>query len=377
MSRRDDEKRRRRLKRVQKRQRPSRSLDNLHDPNQDENPLVYLKDLKRLLELPQPAHWPGACDASLGRPDLVKLDFAQTVTSRQPGKAKIAELEERFRKGVLGVFPNMGHWAMEEFFWHGLPNDRWHPLDEYLALAGERFPPPAREQLRRWKEAKLSLLIIGNVRDDVVELQQWDPYQQRGFGPELQAISLGIGGVSFYRRARGQITLSYLAPWSPADGISCTMGYGLVMPPEKVCVLLPYLGLEHPEIVGRPMPWEESRKAEQEYLRAWQSREWHRWLQERMQFPFQAVVPMLPGPRLSLKTVSGLLPSTAEQARQFGIYFEVAVQGGEAVLLGATAVPALDVTGPNPAALREYTAYRRQVGPPPGLPQEPTLVRIQ
>jgi hypothetical protein len=275
-------------------------------------------------------------------------------------------LQEGFRKGVFGYLPDMDHWAMEEFFWHGLPGDTWQPIDAYLAAKGEPFPPAAHEQLRLWKEAKLSALEIGSVRDDLAELRAWDPYRRTPSGPWLRVISLGIGGVNSFRQSRGQITLTYVAPWSPGEQLFCAMGYGVVVPKEAVDRMLPFLGLHHPGIICRAMPWNVSRRAEKEHLRIWQTREWHGWLQQRLQFPFQALIPLPPRMNPALRTAVSLLPSTPQEARDFGIYFDVPLDDSEGDAFGATAVTPLDVTAPNLAALREYSAYRERVGPPPG-----------
>ena len=194
-----------------------------------------------------------------------------------------------FSQRSLGVPPHIQHWAMEEFFWRGLPGDPWQPIDAYLAASGKRFAPAAHEQLRLWKEAKLSLLEIGEVRDDLAELRAWDPYLRAPSGRWVRAIALNIGGVNFYRQSRGQTTLTYMAPWAPQEQLFCALGYGAVVPKQEVHRLLPYLGLHHPEILCRAMPWKVSRSAENDFLRVWRSREWHGWLSERLQLPFQAL----------------------------------------------------------------------------------------
>jgi hypothetical protein len=366
MARRDEAKKRRRVKRLLNRNRSERSFDNFNDRPDPENAFGFLTDLKRLLSLREPARWPGFRDPSLARPDMAKLDFAEWTSTREPGKSKLKQLEEGFGKGVLGYLPNIEHWAIEEFLWHGLPGDRWHPIDAYLAATGDRFAPAAHEQLRLWKEAKLSVFEIGEVRDDLAELRAWDPYVHMPSGPWLRTIALNIGGVNFYRQSPGRITLTYVAPWAPQEEFYCAMGYGAVVLKQEVNGLLPYLGLQHPEILRRAMPWKVSRNAENDYLRVWRSREWHSWLMERLQFPFQALILLPRAKSPTLRTVVGLLPSTATQAHTFGIYFEVPLDDGEVGVIGATGLTPLDVTTPNLAALREYSAYRERVGPPPG-----------
>ena len=78
-----------------------------------------------------------------------------------------------------------------------------------------------------------------------------------------------------------------------------------------------------------------------------------------------------------MRTVNRLLPSTPQQARDFGIYFEVPLNHGEVGAIGATAVTPLDVMAPNLPALREYSAYRERVGPPPGMVGRPHFLDIQ
>jgi len=308
---------------------------------------------------------------------MAKLEFAEWASTQEPGKSKLKQLEEGFRKGVLGHLPDIEHWAIEEFFWHSLPGDRWQPIDAYLAATGQRLAPAAHEQLRLWKEAKLSLLEIGEVRDDLAELRAWDPYLRTPSGPWLRAIALNIGGVNSYRQSLGRITLMYLAPWAPQEELFCAMGYGAVVPKHEVSLLLPYLGLHHPEILCRAMPWKVSPSAESDALRAWRSREWHSWLGERLQFPFRALIRMPQDQTPALRTVPRLLPSTPQQARDFGIYFEVPLDDGEVGAIGATAVCPLDVKAPNLAALREYSAYRERVGPPPRMVGRPRFLGIR
>src|SRR5438876_6237118 len=117
MSRRDEEKKRRRLKRQKKRQRFERSIDDSLDlPALPEPPeaFAFLRSLKQLFDLPRPARWPGVSDRALARPDLVKLDLAEWASREEPGKGKLRRLETGFQSGLLGFLPDMEHWAMEE-----------------------------------------------------------------------------------------------------------------------------------------------------------------------------------------------------------------------------------------------------------------------
>src|SRR6185369_10393015 len=110
------------------------------------------------------------------------------------------------------------------------PGDPWKPVDVFLAAAGDRFPPAAAEQLRLWKAAEIGLFEIGEVRDDMVTFQPWDPVTQAHCGPPVRAISLNLGGVNAYAKTRGMIALTYLAPWVPADNLYCAMGFGQSVP---------------------------------------------------------------------------------------------------------------------------------------------------
>src|SRR5262245_34358882 len=165
MSRRDEEKRRRRQKRLTKRRdrEPARAgADAL------EGAIRAMEALERQLKVPAPARWPGASDPSLARPDRVKFELATFAAKQHPGLAKLQDLEYRLSKGLLADLPELDHWAVEEFLWHGQPGDPWQPVEAFLEHAGARFPPAAQAQLRRWKEARVGLYEIGDVADDTV-----------------------------------------------------------------------------------------------------------------------------------------------------------------------------------------------------------------
>jgi hypothetical protein len=96
MVRRDEEKKRRRQKRLQKReqrQRQQAELQSATDP---------LRQLEKLLRTPPPATFPGACDSTLARPDTVKLELALLATDHEPGRSKVRYMEDAPRKGLLG-----------------------------------------------------------------------------------------------------------------------------------------------------------------------------------------------------------------------------------------------------------------------------------
>lgn len=375
MARRDEEKKRRRQKRLEKQQAKQTRWLGEAGPGFAGLKQV-LGSLAETLSVPEPASWPGASDPSLARPDRVKFELAEFAIRRGPGRAKYRTFEDALRQGHLGFLPHIDHWAIEEFCWHGVPGDPWHPVEAFLESAGERFPPAAREQLRLWKQARIGLFEVGDVRDDTVGLQEWDPVRGTAVGPAVRAITLNLGGTNLFRGKQGFIQLTYLAPWAPADHLSCGMGYGTMMPKKDAIVLLMYLGLRHPEVVARPAPWKASRAAADAYLREWQHRDWYGWLGERLQFPFHALVQTPPQGKLALKLVQGLIPTTAEQAWRFGIYFEVPGES-EVMVAGATAVTPIDVALPNFAALMEYHAYRDRAGPPPGTVGQPNFLRVR
>src|SRR5436305_13871292 len=122
------EKKQRRQKRLERRQR--RQRDDL-PPLDDDLPAMEqaLTELVRHLEVPEPKRWPGACDATLARPDHVKVKLADFATEQQAtGRRKLYELTKSLRDGLLSFLPNLDHWAVDEFPWHRLPPDPWQPV---------------------------------------------------------------------------------------------------------------------------------------------------------------------------------------------------------------------------------------------------------
>jgi hypothetical protein len=371
MAKRDEEKKRRRQRRLQKRRQNPLPAPGL-SPELDR-----LRQLKQMLSVPPPATFPGGRDPSLARPDVVKFEFATWATAQEPGRSKSRHMENGARRGPLGDLLELAdHWIIEEFLWHGAPGDDWHPLDAFLGQAGARFSPAAAEQLRLWKAAEIGLFEIGEVQGDTVTFQAWDPIQAAHASRPLRAISLNIGGVQAYRQMPGAITFTYLAPWVPADNLYCAMGYGKTLAKRDVAMLVPYLGLRHPKVVCRPLPWKRQRADADDYLRQWRQREWQSWLRERLQFPFWALVGTPPDGKPELLQVTELIPSTPLQAQQMGIYMAVPFEGA-ALAAGATMVEPIDVTSPNHLALAEYRAYRDCVGPPPGTRGMPLFTGVR
>jgi hypothetical protein len=366
---RHESKKQRRKKRLEKRAREVRA--NAARPVEQLDQV--LQTVGRHLAVPEPVSWPGGCDPSLARPDLVKLDLAEFALGRSPGREKAKQFEDGCRKGLLHSLPEVDHWSWEEFLYHGRPGDSWHPIDAYLAQAGDHFPPAAVMQMRRWKEARLGLFEIGQVENDTLTLREWDSVRRAPAGPPLRAITLNIGGVNTMRGQHGNILFTYLAPWLPEVNLYCGMGYGRTATKGSCDYLLLYLGLRHPDVIGRPLPWNESRAAGDEYLRQWRERDWYGWLGERLVFPFPALVGTPPRSEPRLLEVQGLLPSTAEAARQYGIYFDVPwPEEKTSLAVGGTLVTPMDVTSRNRLVLAEYHAFRDWVGRPPGNRGMPT-----
>ena len=289
----------------------------------------------------------------------------------------MAQLERAFQQGPLGMIPEINHWAMEEFLWHGFPNESWHPMDAYLDFVGDRLSEAGREQLRGWKEARIGLYEIGKVRGETVMLQEWDPVLQSSVGEPFKAISLGIGGAGFLRHYRGHLAFTYMAPWIPEEGIFCSMGYAIMPEKDEAGMVELLLNLRRPELVAQPLPWQISAAAKRDYLKTWKQRDWLPWLEERLEFPFRALM-AVPTDDKKLKAVqiTGLLTLDAEQTRQLGVYANIPVEGGINAV-GLTSLGPLDISSPNWTPVAEYHAYREQVGPPPGTRGTPGIIRLR
>jgi hypothetical protein len=79
------------------------------------------------------------------------------------------------------------------------------------------------------------------------------------------------------------------------------------------------LNLRTPQIVAEPVPWKTSDAARRDYLRTWRKRDWLSWLEERMEFPFRALMPLpSEGKKLTAVQATGLLHPDADQAGQIG-----------------------------------------------------------
>jgi hypothetical protein len=208
--------------------------------------------------------------------------------------------------------------------------------------------------------------LLGEVANDTVEFREWDLVRRVYVGVPFRAITLSIGGVNGLRSVRGKYNLTHVAPWRPEEGLFCGMGYGVFLDLGQTALAADFLEFRQLAAAATSLPWEESRSARNEYLHHWRQREWHSWLAARLRFPFHAILSGLPGNRIEVREVRGLLPATPEQARMIEIYFEVPGDK-EVIVAGGTTVRPLDITSANRMALAEYHAYRKLEGPPPGV----------
>jgi len=134
------------------------------------------------------------------------------------------------------------------------------------------------------------------------------------------------------------------------------------------------LGLRRPDLVAQPLSWKAGPEARREYEHRWKVRDWQSWLEERLEFPFRALIPESPGG--DVFEVTDLVPQSAESARKMGIYLQVPVRGGVNVV-GVTKVLVPDIASSNWMPIREYIAYRERFGPPPGVRDAPDVIRLK
>ena len=194
-------------------------------------------------------------DADLDQPDQIKFQYATYITDLEPGKSKADRMERDAERGPLHEIPDIRHWALEEYFWHGVPGDDWDPMETYLEFVRDRLSETGKAQLRQWKQARLGAFRIGSVQGDTMLLEEWDIERQTVIGEPFRAISLGMGGVQLFRELRGDIHIGYIAPWKPTENLYCSMGY-CVMPKIKDAEAFePLLNLCLPESVVNPLPW--------------------------------------------------------------------------------------------------------------------------
>jgi hypothetical protein len=122
-----------------------------------------------------------------------------------------------------------------------------------------------------------------------------------------------------------------------------------------------------PELVVEPLPWKTTPHARRRYMREWRQRDWNTWLADRLQFPFRALTAHSTTGKLVPVTVTALLHSDEQLARDFGVY--VAVSGlPDIAATGVANIMAVDLASPNWMPIAEYGEYRHLAGPPPKAP---------
>ena len=146
---------------------------------------TILQTMQHLSGVSEPSTWPGAADPSLSRPDHIKFELG-TFASKGPGRDLCRQLERQLQRGLLDFVPDMDHWGVEEFFWHGLPGNPWHPIDHFLRIQGDRFPAAAP---RSWHAGKMR----GSAATKSVRLPMtWLPCARR---MDLRAGQWAIGSA--------------------------------------------------------------------------------------------------------------------------------------------------------------------------------------
>jgi hypothetical protein len=346
--------------------------------NHDRNIREIMTKHKRLQPTPRwdtlaSAHFGGdinrlkCTDADLGWPDRIKYQYATYITEFEPGKSKVDRMERDAKRGPLYLVPEINHWALEEYFWHGVPGDTWDPMEAYLDFVGDRLSEAGKTQLRQWKQARLGAFRVGLVQGGAMQLEEWDIGRRVASGEPFRAISLGIGGVQPFRDARGALLIGYISPWIPAENLYCSMGYSIMPQVKEAEAFELILNLCTPELVVKPLPWKTTPGARHRYMREWRQRNWNDWLADRLQFPFRALTANSTTGKLAPVTVKALLHSDEQVARDFGVYVEVSGLPDIAAT-GVANIMAIDVASPNWMPIAEYGEYRHRAGPPPRAP---------
>ncbi len=306
-------------------------------------------------------------DADLARPDHIKFQYGTYVTDFEPGKSKADRMERDAKRGPLHEIPDIDHWALEEYFWHGVPGDAWDPLETYLDFVGNRLSEVGKAQLRQWKQARLGAFRVGSVQGDTMLLEEWDVERQVVIGQPFRAISLGIGGVQPFRDARGDVLVGYVSPWKPVENLYCSMGYSIMPKIQDAEASELILNLRMPALVVKPLPWKMTSGAQHRYMREWRQRDWNAWLGDRLRFPFRALTAHPLTKKLVPLKLTALLHSNEQVARDLGIYVAVSGLPNIAATGVANVIP-VDLAAPNWMPVAEYREYRRLAGPPPKAP---------
>ena len=98
MSKRDQEKKRRRSKRLARRR-------NSGQPQVPSSAPALIRELEQLIKLPRPTSFAGGCDPSLNRPDVIKFEFATFATKQEPAAANFGCWRRRPAKGSWETCP--------------------------------------------------------------------------------------------------------------------------------------------------------------------------------------------------------------------------------------------------------------------------------
>ena len=363
------QKRQRKAKRVEKKE--SRRFE-----DSDFRPADLMRMLSRARLIPKFASdiFPGSCHPSVDRPDMTKLEYAEWIRKTPQWYRKQRDLERRMSNGPMDFAGEIDHWAMEEFMWHGLPEDSENPLDTWLNSRAEKLPVEAVEQIRLWKQARPGIFEIGDVRNDLVSLRPCRADGQRSDEPAISAISLNIGGVSEFAAHRGKLLFTYLAPWNAEKGISCALGYSLMAPKHGAAHFILMSNLNDPATMATPWPWKQSAANQNAMLSEWKKRDWYGYLKERVEFPFQAVANTPSGQQIF--RIKRIVDSTAEKARVNGVYFDCDVTS-QVYLIGGTCLVPVDLGSRNAQPFAEYRAFRDIVGPPPASKGKPEFMYEQ
>ncbi len=314
-------------------------------------------------------------DQMLEHPDDVKFRLATFSTYCRPGKPRFQMFRENVAIGPLGDLPDISSWAVEEFLYHGVPGRSWHPVEAYLDHMGQGMSEEGKDRLRLWKQARIGFYRIGEAEGDHVWLQEWDWQTKRLCGPPMRCISLAIDGVNSLIASAGSLLLSYVAPWRPEEGVYCTMGYGAMYSDEQTSLTRMLLGFRSPEVAAQPLPWRTDPAARRHYLSVWERREWYSWLKDKLAFPFHALAIVPPDTDYIEIRLDDMPPESAFDAKQFGVYAR-GMSGDTAYVVGLGNLIMPDVTDPRFMPLREYSAYREEVGPPPGVRDAPRMTKF-
>lgn len=304
---------------------------------------------------------PGAVDASIARPDLVKFALAQLSGSGR-WKVSAAQFERDVRRGPIGFLPVIDHWAMELFFWKGTNSIGRRLIDEFLAQNPAGLTPECKTQFRGLGETRVGAFRIEAVGSEKVTLREWNPVSQQVEGPRFQAISLAISGVQDFAGTIGQVHWGCLGPWRPDLNLHCLTGYGYTFSEAEAGFLTSLLALNDLSFSGSPWPWRQSAQCERSFVAECRHRNWTDWLRAEMTFPCQAWVLMKEQPELI--TLESVPEFPAHLVKDFGMYLDGATKRASC-RVGVSSVAPVDFRSRSFAAIGQYRSYRELIGLPP------------